>query len=90
MRPGITGWAQVNGRNAISWAAKFKLDIWYVDNHTVLLDLKILMMTGWQGYIDPEFSRKGTLQWRREKSGIITLLLRTDREEFGKRDFGLL
>ncbi|MFS0638309.1 sugar transferase [Mesobacillus foraminis] len=45
VRPGITGWAQVNGRNAISWEEKFKLDVWYVNNHTVLLDLKILWLT---------------------------------------------
>ncbi|CCO23247.1 sugar transferase [Maridesulfovibrio hydrothermalis] len=43
--PGITGWAQVNGRNAISWDDKFELDVWYVDNHTLLLDIKILFMT---------------------------------------------
>ncbi len=43
--PGITGWAQVNGRNAISWEEKFKLDIWYVDNRSVWLDLKILFLT---------------------------------------------
>jgi lipopolysaccharide/colanic/teichoic acid biosynthesis glycosyltransferase len=43
--PGITGWAQVNGRNALSWDDKFALDIWYVDNHSVALDLKILWMT---------------------------------------------
>lgn len=45
VRPGITGWAQVNGRNAISWEQKFKLDVWYVDNHSFLLDLKILLLT---------------------------------------------
>jgi len=45
VRPGITGWAQVNGRNAISWDEKFKLDVWYVDNRSMLLDLKILFMT---------------------------------------------
>ena len=45
VRPGITGWAQVNGRNAISWEEKFKLDVWYVENYTLLLDLKILLMT---------------------------------------------
>lgn len=43
--PGITGWAQVNGRNAISWEEKFKLDIWYVDNFSLWLDLKILYLT---------------------------------------------
>jgi len=45
IRPGITGWAQINGRNAISWDGKFKLDVWYVDNQSVLLDLKILFLT---------------------------------------------
>lgn len=45
VRPGITGWAQVNGRNAISWEEKFKLDVWYVDNQTLWLDIKILVMT---------------------------------------------
>lgn len=45
VRPGITGWAQVNGRNAISWKQKFEYDVWYVDNVSFLLDLKILWMT---------------------------------------------
>lgn len=45
LRPGVTGWAQVNGRNAISWEEKFALDVWYVDNRTIWLDLKILWMT---------------------------------------------
>lgn len=45
VRPGVTGWAQVNGRNALSWDEKFKLDVWYVDNQSFWLDLKILLMT---------------------------------------------
>ena len=45
VRPGITGWAQVNGRNALSWEEKFALDVWYVDNRSFLLDLKILWAT---------------------------------------------
>ncbi len=45
VRPGVTGWAQINGRNAISWDEKFKLDVWYVDNRSLLLDLKILVAT---------------------------------------------
>lgn len=45
VRPGITGWAQVNGRNAISWEEKFALDVWYVDNRTTWLDLKIAWLT---------------------------------------------
>ena len=45
VKPGITGWAQVNGRNAISWEEKFQLDVWYVNNHSIMLDLKIIAMT---------------------------------------------
>jgi undecaprenyl phosphate N,N'-diacetylbacillosamine 1-phosphate transferase len=45
VKPGITGWAQVNGRNAISWEQKFEYDIWYVENQSFLLDLKIMWMT---------------------------------------------
>ena len=45
VRPGITGWAQVNGRNALSWEEKFNLDVWYVDNQSLWLDIKILIMT---------------------------------------------
>ena len=45
VRPGITGWAQVNGRNTISWEEKFELDVWYVDNQTIWLDTKILCLT---------------------------------------------
>jgi len=48
MRPGITGWAQVNGRNAITWEEKFKLDVWYVDNWSLWLDIKIIFMTIWK------------------------------------------
>ena len=45
VKPGITGWAQINGRNAITWEEKFKLDIWYIDNQSFLLDLKIIILT---------------------------------------------
>ena len=48
VKPGITGWAQVNGRNAISWEDKFELDVWYVENRSLLLDLKILFLTVWK------------------------------------------
>lgn len=47
VKPGITGWAQVNGRNAISWERKFELDVWYVDHRSMWLDLKILGLTAW-------------------------------------------
>jgi lipopolysaccharide/colanic/teichoic acid biosynthesis glycosyltransferase len=52
--PGITGWAQVNGRNAISWQEKFALDVWYVENKTVALDVKIILLT-----IKKAFKREG-------------------------------
>lgn len=55
--PGITGWAQVHGRNAISWEEKFKLDVWYVDHHSFILDLKILWMT-----FEKVFKREGISQ----------------------------
>lgn len=48
VRPGITGWAQINGRNAISWEQKFSLDVWYVDHHSLALDLKIMFLTVWK------------------------------------------
>ena len=53
-RPGITGWAQVNGRNTISWKEKFKLDVWYVENQSFFLDVKILFLT-----IAKVFKREG-------------------------------
>ena len=54
VKPGITGWAQVNGRNAISWNEKFELDVWYVENQSVLLNIKILFMT-----VKSVFKREG-------------------------------
>ena len=48
VKPGITGWAQIHGRNALSWERKFELDVWYVDHHSFWLDLKILTITVWQ------------------------------------------
>ncbi len=48
VKPGITGWAQVNGRNALSWEKKFELDVWYIDHRSLRLDAKILAMTVWQ------------------------------------------
>ncbi|HEY5983610.1 MAG TPA: sugar transferase [Anaerolineales bacterium] len=48
VHPGLTGWAQVNGRNALDWAERFKLDVWYVDHRSFWLDLRILVMTAWK------------------------------------------
>ncbi|MDP4892744.1 sugar transferase [Cypionkella sp.] len=48
LRPGLTGWAQINGRNMLSWPQKFALDLWYIDNHSLWLDLKIIALTLWR------------------------------------------
>jgi len=48
VKPGITGWAQVNGRNTVSWEEKFKLDVWYVEHQSLWLDIRILWMTLWK------------------------------------------
>lgn len=57
--PGITGWAQINGRNSLSWEEKFKLDVWYVDNHSFFLDLKILFLTIKKIFIREGISAEG-------------------------------
>jgi lipopolysaccharide/colanic/teichoic acid biosynthesis glycosyltransferase len=59
VRPGITGWAQVNGRNAISWEEKFKLDVWYVENQAFWLDIKILFLTVKKVFIKDGISSEG-------------------------------
>ncbi|MBN1958141.1 MAG: sugar transferase [Desulfuromonadales bacterium] len=59
VRPGVTGWAQVNGRNALSWEEKFKLDVWYVDNRSFWLDLKILFLTVNKVFVREGISAKG-------------------------------
>ena len=62
VRPGITGWAQVNGRDALSWNEKFALDLWYVDNHSFWLDCKILFLT-----IKRVIDRKGNIDATKQK-----------------------
>ena len=59
VRPGITGWTQVNGRNALSWDEKFALDLWYVDNQSLGLDLKILLLTAWKALKREGITRPG-------------------------------
>src|SRR5690625_4268259 len=66
VRPGITGWAQVNGRNAISWPQKFEYDVWYVENCNFLLDIKILFLT-----IKKVFVREGISQEGEETMEVI-------------------
>ncbi|WP_313672151.1 sugar transferase [Sphingobacterium multivorum] len=59
VRPGITGWAQVNGRNAISWSRKFELDVWYVDHLSFLLDIKIFFLTIKKVFVREGISQEG-------------------------------
>lgn len=59
VRPGITGWAQVNGRNAISWTEKFELDVWYVDHCSFLLDMKIIFLTIKKVFVREGISQEG-------------------------------
>jgi lipopolysaccharide/colanic/teichoic acid biosynthesis glycosyltransferase len=74
VRPGITGWAQIHGRNKLCWAKRFELDVWYVDNHNLLLDLKILWSTSIKVFIREGISEtgqatmskfKGTSHWKK-------------------------
>ncbi|WP_291122086.1 sugar transferase [Empedobacter sp. UBA7620] len=59
VRPGITGWAQVNGRNAISWTKKFELDVWYVDNISLILDIRIFFLTIKKVFVREGISQEG-------------------------------
>ncbi|MFS1882130.1 sugar transferase [Vibrio splendidus] len=59
VRPGITGWAQINGRNAISWEEKFELDVWYVDNRSLWLDIKVLFLTVKKVFVKEGISADG-------------------------------
>ena len=59
VRPGVTGWAQINGRNAISWEEKFALDVWYVHNRTLWLDIKILFLTAKKVFVKEGISADG-------------------------------
>ena len=61
VKPGITGWAQVNGRNAISWDKKFELDVWYVDNISFVLDIKIIFLTIKKVFISEGISQEGQM-----------------------------
>lgn len=70
VKPGITGWAQVNGRNAISWEDKFKLDVWYVDNQSFLLDIKILFLTVTKVFNREAICNKGHLTMPKFKGTI--------------------
>lgn len=70
VRPGITGWAQVNGRNAISWEEKFKLDVWYVDNQSFWLDIKILFLTVKKVFVREGVSAEGEVTMSRFEGNV--------------------
>jgi lipopolysaccharide/colanic/teichoic acid biosynthesis glycosyltransferase len=74
VRPGVTGWAQINGRNALSWEDRFALDVWYVDNRTFFLDLKILLLT----------VRKVLIREGISAAGEVTMPKFTGAEQRGK------
>jgi sugar transferase EpsL len=63
--PGITGWAQINGRNNLDWDARFKADLWYVDNLNLMLDLKILLVTVWKALRRSDINQDGTATMER-------------------------
>lgn len=69
VKPGITGWAQVNGRNAISWEEKFSLDVWYVENQSIFLDVKIIIITIWKIFKREGISAKGEATMPRFSGG---------------------
>jgi sugar transferase EpsL len=71
--PGITGWAQVNGRNAISWAEKFALDVWYVDNLSLRLDLQIIALTLWKSLRREGISQTGQATMEEFKDSSVDL-----------------
>jgi lipopolysaccharide/colanic/teichoic acid biosynthesis glycosyltransferase len=61
VRPGITGWAQINGRNAITWQKKFEMDLWYVKNQSLWLDIKILFLTLWKVFKRSDINQQGNV-----------------------------
>ncbi|TDQ09941.1 sugar transferase [Pedobacter metabolipauper] len=73
VRPGITGWAQVNGRNAISWEKKFEYDVWYVDQISLALDLKILLLTVQKVFKTEGISQEGQATMKKFKGTISKL-----------------
>ncbi|WP_374963853.1 sugar transferase [Lysinibacillus sp. RS5] len=71
VRPGITGWAQVNGRNAISWEQKFEYDVWYVENQSLWLDCKILLLTVKKVFVSEGISQEGQATMEKFKGSDV-------------------
>jgi len=78
VKPGITGWAQVNGRNSISWENKFEKDIWYVDNLTLLLDLKIILLTVVRVFMRDGINQEGVVTVDEFRGSINSLQTQAD------------
>jgi sugar transferase EpsL len=72
VKPGITGWAQINGRNAITWEEKFELDVWYAENQNFLLDLKILFLTFKQVFKTEEIQHSNHVTMPEFKGSLLT------------------
>jgi lipopolysaccharide/colanic/teichoic acid biosynthesis glycosyltransferase len=71
VRPGLTGWAQVNGRNALSWERKFELDVWYVENRSFLLDLRILLLTVKKVFVREGISQAGAATMEKFRGSAV-------------------
>jgi lipopolysaccharide/colanic/teichoic acid biosynthesis glycosyltransferase len=74
VKPGITGWAQVNGRNALDWESRFKFDLYYVDHISFLFDLRILLTTVWKVLRAEGISGNGTVTMEKFKGSIVKKL----------------
>lgn len=70
VRPGVTGWAQVNGRNALSWEEKFTLDVWYVNHYSFWLDLKIILLTVKKVFLREGISAEGQATMRKFEGSV--------------------
>jgi len=82
VRPGVTGWAQINGRNTLSWEEKFELDVWYVENRSIWLDIKILFLTVWKVFKRDGISQEGEATMSRfEGSSKSSTFHKAPREE---------
>jgi sugar transferase EpsL len=80
VKPGITGWAQVNGRNAITWEDKFKMDVWYVDHQSFGLDFKIILLTIWKILKREGISQPGHATMEEFKGTEVAQSCKTDQQ----------
>jgi len=83
VRPGITGWAQMHGRNTLTWEEKFQLDVWYVDHRSLCLDLRVVLMTVWQVMRGHGVSAEGHATMTEFLGTVEPLEIRTARQRTG-------